>query len=397
MDITAAEARRFLIAHQGLSGAPFRGKPGILHCLERVGSIQYDPLDVVGRNADLVLAARIPGYRRTMLSDLLYKDRLIMDGWDKMMSIYPISDWPAMARVRAARERQMQNVLKWRGTDKALEYLELVKNFIQENGPVASNQLKVGSAPEHRGGPRDLAGAAMDYLFHTGELGVFTKKSGQKVYDRMEHLLPPELFAAPDPFPDEDAFLRWYVKRRVGSVGLLRNKNTGGWLGEFLEIRAVRDRVLAELVDLGEVVTVNIEGFREPFYMQAESLPLMESRPQPSKKAIFLGPLDNLLWDRDMVARLFHFDYTWEVYVPAAKRKYGYYVLPVLYRDKLVARFEPDHHRGSDPLRIKNWWWEPNVRLTPALCRAVEEAFERFAAYLGASGIEGAPSGLPPR
>ena len=133
---------------------------------------------------------------------------------------------------------------------------------------------------------------------------------------------------------------------------------------------------------------VIIEGISEPFYMQTAAQPLLESLPQPAAKITFLAPLDNLMWDRGMVQQLFDFAYTWEVYVPEAKRKYGYYVLPVLYRDKLIARMEPAVHRGTNPLVIKNWWWEPGVKKSAAVLRAVDDGLARFAKYLGASEVQ---------
>ena len=104
--------------------------------------------------------------------------------------------------------------------------------------------------------------------------------------------------------------------------------------------------------------------------------------------AQFLAPLDNLIWDRDMTEELFDFKYSWEVYTPVAKRKYGYYVLPVLYKNRFIARFEPEKCRGKEPLQIKNWWWEPNVKPTENMMKAVGDAFCRFSKYLGVEMME---------
>ncbi|MBN2565263.1 MAG: winged helix DNA-binding domain-containing protein, partial [Candidatus Eisenbacteria bacterium] len=103
-----------------------------------------------------------------------------------------------------------------------------------------------------------------------------------------------------------------------------------------------------------------------------------------------LAPLDNLLWDRGMVQAIFGFTYTWEVYLPAARRKYGYYVLPVLYDDRLVARFEPESCRDGDPLRIRRWWWEEGIGVTRRMRSAAERALKRLAASLGADGVSAA-------
>jgi uncharacterized protein YcaQ len=104
--------------------------------------------------------------------------------------------------------------------------------------------------------------------------------------------------------------------------------------------------------------------------------------------ARILAPLDNLIWDRRMVREIFGFDYTWEVYTPVPKRKYGYYVLPVMDGSRFVARFEPERHRRGCPLTVRNWWWEPDACPDHGMRTRVEAALDRFAAYLGAPGIE---------
>lgn len=100
-----------------------------------------------------------------------------------------------------------------------------------------------------------------------------------------------------------------------------------------------------------------------------------------------IAPLDNLMWDRKLIKRIFDFDYTWEVYTPKEKRKYGYYVLPVFYKDRFIARFEPEPYRGGR-LKIKTWWWEENVRITEPMKKAVLKMLEDFAGYLGAEEFE---------
>ncbi len=100
-----------------------------------------------------------------------------------------------------------------------------------------------------------------------------------------------------------------------------------------------------------------------------------------------MAPLDNLLWDRKLVKDIFDFEYSWEVYKPVSKRQYGYYVLPVLYGDQLVARFEPEMHRGNEPLIIKNWWWEESYQVKENDIEAMVECFEKFCKYLKADGL----------
>jgi uncharacterized protein YcaQ len=146
--------------------------------------------------------------------------------------------------------------------------------------------------------------------------------------------------------------------------------------------------MLKELCEEGKLLKVYVDGIKENFYIRAEDAKMLSVLEEGlENKVSFLAPLDNLLWDRKLVKDIFDFDYSWEVYIPIEKRKYGYYVLPVLYGDRLVARFEPEVHRGTAALRIKNWWWEDNFIPTNEAIKSILEAFTRFCSFLGSSGL----------
>lgn len=392
IEISKAEARHFLINYHGLGSIkPYAGSEGILNFIKQVGCIQYDPLDVVGRNADLVLQSRIENYKPIQLETLLYQERSLIDGWDKMMAIYSREDWPYFKRVREKQTESVIRTLGYREHLDALQVTETVKNMLAAEGPKLAREIDLGNAKKGGWGHGKLSSVALDYLFHTGELGIYNKKKTQKVYDLTENLLPESLLQAGDPFASDHDFYKWYAKRRIGSVGMLWEKEGGAWLGHFLSDKGLRLKVLAELVTEGEIDPIQIEGIRENFYIRREDLHLLKAEEKPSADEMrFLAPLDNLLWDRTLIETLFDFKYTWEVYVPQAKRKYGYYVLPVLYGNQLVGRFEPEKHRNAEALQIKNWWWEPGVEMTHDLETATHKALDRFCKYLGAAEVTGA-------
>jgi uncharacterized protein YcaQ len=135
-----------------------------------------------------------------------------------------------------------------------------------------------------------------------------------------------------------------------------------------------------------------VEGIADRLYIRKEDAQYLEQPVEFDGEMRVLAPLDNFLWDRLLIEKLFGFKYSWEVYLPVEKRKYGYYVLPVLYRNQLVARFEPEQHRGTEPPRIKQWWWE-NAAAAPELAAAAESGLKQFAAYLGAEGFD--PASVP--
>ena len=148
---------------------------------------------------------------------------------------------------------------------------------------------------------------------------------------------------------------------------------------------------MKRLTEQGRALEVKVEDIKQPLYMRAEDRntleTVMESEAPPSRAAV-LAPLDNLLWERELVKHLFDFDYTWEVYKPVAERRYGYYVLPVLCGDRFIARFEPARNKKTGDLIIKNWWWEPGIEPSGEMRAALRDCFERFKGYLGTDTIK---------
>jgi hypothetical protein len=144
------------------------------------------------------------------------------------------------------------------------------------------------------------------------------------------------------------------------------------------------------LIRQGKAIEVYVQGVKIPLYMRSEDRAeldsVMESDP-PLPRAVILAPLDNLLWEREVVRQLFEFDYTWEVYKPVNERRYGYYVLPILYGDRFIARFEPGRDKKNSALIIKNWWWESGFTSSEQMRAALKDCFERFIEYLGTHNI----------
>ena len=386
---TTEAARNFLINYQNLNmTGNLSGSAGVMEYMQKVRCIQYDPLDVVGRNADLVLQSRVTDYRPEVLFDLLYKDRALYDAPDKMISIIPTEDYPSMARIRQKTVEQLKDILTWRNSLAALGLLEEITEYIRKNGPLPANKINIGEhADSGKWGHKKLSSAALDYLYHSGVLGISSKQKTHKVYDLSERLFPEEILQTKDPFKTDYDFAKWYIKRRIGAVGLVWNKNGGTWLGFYVQDKKLRTQILKELVEEGEFIELSIEGSKETFYISTEDKDLLE-KPVRNNVAQFIAPLDNLIWDRGLIKELFDFEYSWEVYTPAVKRKFGYYVLPVLYKNQFVARFEPEPNRGKTPLQIKNWWWEPNVSITEEMISAIKDAFVRFSKFLGVEMME---------
>ena len=224
-----------------------------------------------------------------------------------------------------------------------------------------------------------------------GEVGVHHRINTRRYFDLIERLLPADLLAEPDPNPTEEAYEDWHVARRVGSLGLANPAAGEYWLGLGGMKAEPRHATLARLSAQGVLIPVAVEGIAQaPLFIRASDVSLLDpaaSVDDAPPAATFIGPLDNLIWDRDLIRWLFDFDYTWEVYKPAAQRKYGHYVLPVLYGDRFIARVEPIFDRKARVLTVVNWWWEVGVAPDDALVVALVECLAAFGRYLGAEEV----------
>ena len=396
--IDRSTARRFLLAWQGLlPSGQLRGKSGIMTYLQRVGCIQFDPLNICGHNHELVLQARIGDFRPMQLQELLYQERRLVDGLDKMMSIYPVEDWPYFRR-----RRQLDGAWAERRSAKAAQLAPHILAEIERRGPLSSLELDFHESVDWAWAPTRLARATLESLYYRGDLLVHHKVHTRKYYDLANRLLPADLVNQPDPFASDEAYLDWHALRRIGGVGLLWNRGGDAWGGIAGWNAASRSAAITRLLQAGQLEELTITGSSHPFYLPRQALPVLEAvqhTPLPPARMSLLAPLDNLLWDRHLLHELFDFDYRWEVYTPAVVRKYGYYILPVLYGDRLVARCEPVRLAKEKTLLIKHWWWEPGWapdQLAPAerqaLLLARDVCLGDFAVFLGLdlvrSGVE---------
>ena len=385
--ISADQARRFLVRRQLLD--PPRSLPArpasVLRVVDRLGSLQFDPLEVPGaRNHDLVLHNRIAGYRREWCERWLYgKDRRLIELYNKSLNILPAAELPF---YRLAWSRGANNYKDFLAQHQGLA--DRIRDHIRDSGPVSTASFRDVKDRIQWWWDNDdststtAARAVMEALFVVGQLGISRREGNRRFYDLIERLVPAELLAKHAGEADQ---LRHRLLSRHRGVGLM---GVGG-AGELVMgtgYAADRARTTASLVDEGLLIPAAVEGFREVRHVLADELPLLEAAAKPSRRGpsvSFVAPLDPLMWDRRLVKGLFGFDYIWEVYVPAPKRRHGYYVLPLLFGDRLVGRLEPRFERASRSLRIAGIWFEDGFspmeeqEFVPALADALE-AYRRF-------------------
>ena len=391
--ISKEQARRFLLTHHRLlPPRKLTGKQGVLDYVRHVNCIQYDPINVVGQNPHLVLQSRVKGYRPAMLDEALYSDRKLVDGFDKVMSIYPVEDWPYFAGYREVMGKEYTGHTS---TAKATKLLEWVRKELEERGPLSSLELEEDTRMQWWWGNNARAARiALDIMFISGEVIVHHRVGTRRYFDLSKRWLNGRPKEETHPHSSPESYKDWHVMRRIAAMGMIRpGGSSNQWVGIMRSKGGSLPTSLARLQGRGEVPRVDEQGVSgQDFFIRRVDLPELEKaakRGSSKLSAAFLAPLDNLMWDRDLLEQLFDFFYRWEVYVPASKRQYGYYVLPVLYGDRLVARLDPAYDRASKRFTIQNWWWQSGVdKKNEAMLSALQDCVKDFVKYLGAREVK---------
>ena len=388
MRITIEQARQFILLKQGLLGDyRFTGKQGALDYVRQAGCIQFDPVDICGKMAEITLQSRVKGFTKKQLDALLYGDRQLFDYPDKQLSIIPTENWPYYGRYRsAAREggKAFENLSEFEA--QALAY-------IRENGPVCSNDLPLsGKMYWHSqihwsgnwDGESNIARSVLEQLYSTGELIIHHKSGSRKYYDLSEKYIPAEILNAPEPLPDDFAHQKWRIVRRIGAAGLIWDRPSGYWNNVWELTTQTRHRLFQTLKEEGTISELQIDNLKYTFYYLTEDAPILHqvlSGRDFKKRCEFIAPLDPFLWDKPLIRSIFGFDYSWEIYTPAEKRKYGAYVLPILFGDRFIGRIECVNDRPAKTLVVKNIWYEDGVRQTKTLSTTVNRCIKRFAKF----------------
>jgi uncharacterized protein YcaQ len=398
--VSRAVARRFLVLRHLL--APPRALPAepasVMRVVDRLGSLQFDPLEVAGRNHDLTLLARVDGYRREWTDGLLYGTRELYETYNKQLSLVPTAELPWF-RMTWDRNREAHDG----GTfDEHAPLVEELLERIRTRGPMSSTDLEPREAIDWYWRPTNPVRAILEALAEAGILAISRREGNRRIYDLTERLFPPALLANR---PEGEAQLRHKLLSRYRGNGLL------GMTGEYTiwagcgtaPVRyAARDRLIAE----GAILPVEVDGLRGARFVVADELSILDVAAAEidaegaqdgwrmgtpggvAPGAVFLAPLDPLAWDRDLLERLWDFEYRWEVYVPEAKRRWGYYVLPLLYGDRFVGRIEPRIDRATGTLRILGLWWEPGFDPLDAHNPGFADAFvDALHAHLSFAGL----------
>jgi uncharacterized protein len=392
--VSAEAARRFLVARHFLTPARSLagGLDGVLEVFRRLGSVQFDPIAAAGRSHDLVLHARVAGYEPAWC-DLLYERREIFEATNKALSLVPTSEFPWF-RLSSGRKgpRFHAEVLAENAA-----VAERVLERIRAEGALSALDF----APEH-GAPRDWFGmpenvvrAVFEAYTVVGVLGLARRDGNLRYYDLLERLLPADVLAREVPVREQ---LRHKLLSRYRAHGLLGAAAGSGTFDRIAPSKSTPERpgrseLREELVELGALIPVDVAGVRGNRFVLAEELALLQAPPEPTPSVAFIAPFDSLLWDTSLIGSLFDFEYVWEAFFPPAKRRWGWYVLPILFGDRFVGRIEPRIDRDQARVQVLGVWWEDGFapRRADGFVNAMRDALGAYLSFAGAGRLELAP------
>jgi len=381
--------RRLFLRRQAIVPArPGFDKARLLELIEQLGYVQVDSINVVERAHHLILFSREPGYRRELLAELLEQDRRLFEHWTHDASILPTSYFPHWRhRFEAARARLGARHWESRLGRNPHRVLGAVQERIRKEGPLRSRDF------ENAGGVKRSSWwgwtqekAALEFLWHSGELGISHRDDFQKVYDRIENVVPARERRRRI---GRKASIDWKCREALTRLGAATPAEIAAFWASFALADA---RAWAEAEEkAGRLIPVAIEtadGSKPRLRMAppdvAESL---EAAPASPRGMRLLSPFDPLIRDRKRAAWLFGFDYRVEVFVPAAKREYGYYVLPILEGHRFTGRIDLKAHREEGFLEVKGLWWESGIESTAARQEALRRCLDRLARFVGVSEV----------
>jgi uncharacterized protein YcaQ len=388
MTLTNKQARQFLLRRHGLTGEHvFKGKEGVMAFINRTGCVQFDPVDLCGRNADIALHSRVEGFTKPMLEELLYTERRLIDYFDKNLSIFPVEDFPVFVIEKPS--GGYAEAYDARGGDAVQQIKPHIRQLIAERGHISAKEVDVDEKIVwHWGALTSLPRAALESMYFRGELIIHHKTGVNKSYAFAKDHLPAEVLNAPSLFRTQEERQAWLVKRRIGSVGMLWNRSSDALLGLRLKTNQ-RAAAFGKLLADGEIFEVSVKDIKEPLYIREDERAALEevlSAGEYSSRAEFIAPLDSLLWDRRLIEALFGFAYRWEIYMPQEKRKYGPYTLPFLYGDNFAGR--ADITRRGRAILINKIWTENGKPLTGRIKAAFDDCAGRFAEFNYCERIE---------
>lgn len=402
LTISLEVARRFILGKHGLwPGRRWQGIQGTEQAMRTVEYLQLDPLQVVARSHDIQLHSRVLDYTPGMWEDVTYAQRKFFD-WGGWLATRPMDELPHW-RLVMRYEREHGQRLRTMAKEHADAIVEM-REILSERDTVTNRDFKMSARKrtENYRGRKDSA-LALYYLWRTGEVMTHSRENFERVYALTERVAPPELIHE----SDEATVDRFLIKKEIGFSGLSRLARSSDAFQRGLPFEKARQLREAMVAD-GEIVEVQVEGWKFIHYALGSDVTLLNELgagrvPEAwtpldmntTDEVVFLAPLDPVS-ARGRAKILFGFDYVWEVYKPQEKRKFGYYTLPVLWGDRLVARFDSKLDRTTNTFVILGFWLEDeSLGKDDAFAGALARGIARFATFLGTDKVDAKAIGKP--
>ncbi len=395
LTINLDTARRFILGKQGLwPGRHWRGLSGTERAMHAMEYLQLDPLQIIARSQDIALYGRVLGYTPGQWEDVTYRQRKFFD-WGGWLAVRPMDELPYW-RVVMRRERESGVRLRGMARDHAEAILEM-RAILHERGTVSNRDFEMATRTRtHNYRGRKDSALALYYLWRTGEVMTHHRDRFERVYALTETVAPAHLIRE----SDEDEADRFLIKKDVGFSGLSRLSRGIDVYHDVAHLDKVTQIRKALLAD-GDLIEVQVEGWKGVHYALGSDAKVLRDlnagrvpkawtplETTTAEEAVFLAPLDQVS-ARGRAKVLFDFDYVWEVYKPDHQRKYGYYTLPILWSDRLVARFDSKLDRTTNMLVILGLWLEnKSLGKDEAFAEALARGFARFVTFLGASKLD---------
>jgi uncharacterized protein len=370
-------ARNLVLQAQGLNHLPAKAarKDSVAAAIRALGLLQIDTINVVARAPYFMLFSRLGSYNPAWLEESL-AEKTIFEYWAHAASFLPGEDYPYHRRMMIEKLRH-PNYYIWYGKNKA-ECNKLLVH-VRANGAVRSADFERQDGKRGTWWDWKFEKDALEFWFCAGELMIARRDKFQRVYDLRERVLPDW---KDSDTPSLDETMRHFVRESVRALGIARRD----WVADYFRLaRKPVNEMLTKLLEDGVLTEVAVETWPEPAVMLSADLPLLKDR---QKKLIptlttLLSPFDSLIFDRKRTKQLFDFDFTIECYLPPAKRKYGYFLVPVLHRGRLVGRADVKAHRKEGIFEVKGMFWEDGVAADEQMLADVKDAIQRCADWHG--------------
>jgi uncharacterized protein len=395
LTITKQTQRRFVLGKQGLwPGRRWKGVDGVRKALISDSVIQVDPLTILARSHDLTLASRVLDYQPDMLNQVLYEERMGFD-WGDILMVHPMAEIPYWQTMM---KRKIEHPYWIAFKEQYQDAIDHVLRQIEKQGPVSGREFKHEKIDDHYWRSGKPSGRALYYLWTTGELMTHHRKGFERYYDLSKNVIPSDMQYFADPAEAEE-FLALRVFSDKGIV--FANEFKNNWSSSIqrkVEVHEANE-MLSELIQRQLVTEVMTEGEKSSGYMLTDEIQtiidLVEGKIpagwEPLKsttddEVTFLAPLE-IVSARGRARGLFQFDYVWEVYKPVGQRKWGYYTIPILYQDRLVARMASKLNKKGKELIIEGFWVEDTLDIDKQFCAALNTGLERLIQFLNVEKI----------